>query len=196
MPTLRGTASASLCLGIVVRASDLIAAARAFHKLRPTLRAISLIRLRERRRTLAFGSGGQAPVGRLPEEVWAAIELRMVTVAVKEARSHIQGQQTCDECEDVAANGARAPLSFAPRQAEELSEAAKKAKRKKLAPFKASRKAYQASKVWDPEWVDCCEGGAESCQHRSAFESWPKWADEHYARRVSPAKWSARSTEN
>lgn len=79
-------ASASIFYGLTVSAADLVAAARAFDKLEPTLLSLGLIKARREQGTLQAAAGAQA-VAQLPVEAWDAVARQAVEAAVAEARA-------------------------------------------------------------------------------------------------------------
>ncbi len=190
---MNSQALATVFLGLTVRVADLIAASWAFPTLEPALRAIGLLQLRQRRGTLASSNGGGAVLGRVPVEVWDAIQSELIARAVRSARGRVQQDRQCQQCEDLGVYGR--VLSFGERNQVEGRATRARAEQKareeqRLAKIGRQRAKYRRSRVNDPEWVDHSEKKVDGCDRHWFWKlyEFKAFADSQLHTRVSSSQ--------
>ncbi|GAA6019548.1 hypothetical protein JCM10207_003739 [Rhodosporidiobolus poonsookiae] len=87
--------------GAFVRALHLLAAAKAWPSLKPTLLAIDLISLRRNAGTLVVEDGASTSITRTPPEIWSKIKLALVDVELEDAYTSISRDDLwCEDCRE------------------------------------------------------------------------------------------------
>jgi hypothetical protein len=173
---------ASIFYGIVVRASDLMAAGRAFAAAELTLGALDVIRTRAQRGTLRVRKKPHSALGKVPVEVWELIRQAMVDVEVLEARMELQetlicvGQEEADvECYLVSSDEDEDESDKDEYYGGYYSKARQRVAMK--------RHAWQKEHAWDTDWIDFTDGpdaqrecGTFRADGSMAGDSWGTWA--------------------
>ena len=148
----------SLVHGLDVRTCDLVVSARVFDLLEPAFAEITAVQQARHELAARTTNSNQLPAAyRVPVEVWDMVKQHAVDAAVVEARSAVQAELRCGECDRREVDRRMASQPGTDEDAYELEGFV-------LAQVEEENKRAQERALHTAHWLDC----AEPCRHLTA----------------------------